>query len=87
MITICRSSRKPHANIDADEDIVTFRDLLDHSDVKMPMRQAHTSRGAKAQAVRSLAAGGNKVLTKPGSGKKVVEFLSEGGASPGKSRS
>jgi integrase len=54
-------------------DIVTLKELLGHSDIKMTMRYAHTSRGAKAQAVRALAASGDKAVTKPGSGKKVVE--------------
>lgn len=51
-------------------DIVTLKELLGHSDVKMTMRYAHKSRGAKAQSVRSLLAGGGKVVTKARFGQK-----------------
>ena len=53
-------------------DIVTLKELLGHSAVKMTMRYADTSRGAKTQAVRSLEASGDKVVTMPPSGKKMV---------------
>jgi integrase len=42
-------------------DIVTVKELLGHSDVKVTMRYAHTNRAAKASAVRSLA---SPVVTK-----------------------
>ena len=56
-------------------DIVTVKELLGHSDVKVTMRYAHTNRAAKASAVRSLASNGSdKVATVSDSGSKVVKF-------------
>jgi len=53
-------------------DIVTVKALLGHSDVKVTMRYAHTSRAAKAKAVRSLA-GSGKVVTIADSGGNMVK--------------
>lgn len=54
-------------------DIVTLTELLGHSDVKVTMRYAHTSRAAKA-AVRSLSVGSSdKVVTVVTSGQKMIE--------------
>jgi site-specific recombinase XerD len=44
-------------------DIVALKELLGYSGVKMTMRYAHTSRGAKKQAVRSLDGNSDKVVT------------------------
>lgn len=55
-------------------DIVTLTELLGHSDVKVTMRYAHTSRAAKAAAVRSLSVGSSdKVVTVVTSGQKMIE--------------
>lgn len=56
-------------------DIVTVKELLGHSDVKVTMRYAHTSRAAKASAVRSLSGGGgDKVVTVAASGAKMLKL-------------
>jgi site-specific recombinase XerD len=45
-------------------DIVTVKELLGHSDVKVTVRYTHTSRDAKVKAVRSITpAGSDKVVT------------------------
>jgi len=44
-------------------DIVTVKELLGHSDIKMTMRYAHTNRDEKIRAVKRLGESSDKVVT------------------------